>query len=81
MICVVKEVLGEVSAVLAFLAAMFWLKASWIGPFTLPEKTAKSINSILVKQTRLNSAAAFCAAMAALCQIAAVKMPLCLAFS
>jgi hypothetical protein len=74
--CDAKLACEIASAILAFVAAVFWFYASWIarGTFTQTDE-------IFSGQARNNAIAAFCAGLAAILQIVTWFMPVCRAFA
>jgi hypothetical protein len=78
--CEIKDVLGFVGASGALLAAGFWFYASWVGRFTFTETPMGLVNRHLNAQARFNALAAFCAGIAALCQLTITYLPVCRAF-
>jgi hypothetical protein len=81
-ICDAKLDCEIASAVLAFLAALFWFYASWIGRRSFMNTSMGAVDELFSRPARYNAIAAFCAGLAAVLQIVTTWfMPVCHAFA
>jgi hypothetical protein len=86
-LCILEHWLQLFSAIFAALAAVTWFWASRIKAVITPDQmkplydvpipALERLVGLVSKQSRLNAAAAFFAAIAALCQIPQAFMPTC----
>ena len=79
--CDAKLACEIASAILAFVAAVFWFYASWIARGTFTQTPIVDLDGIFSGQARNNAIAAFCAGLAAILQIVTWFMPVCRAFA
>jgi len=80
-LCDLKPYLEVANALFAILAALLWFIASWKGSASWLNDSFGQFDRALMIQTKFNSAAAFCAGVAAVLQLLLTHIGACRAFS
>jgi hypothetical protein len=80
-VCNFKTLAEVLSVLAAFGAAGLWFYASWIARASFLSTPIRDLDRVMTLQARYNAAAAFCAGVSALLQMAVLQMPVCRAFS